>query len=92
MFFARTYVHILSTRGLCVSSSAMACKRKTPASSKLTDFFSQPGTSSATHTEDEGIAEDPVALAKRVKHRVSFNPVERRVCLASLQARRRYVL
>ena len=52
----------------------MACKRKTPASRKLTDFFSQPGTSSATHTEDEGTAEDPVALAKRAKHRVSFNP------------------
>ena len=52
----------------------MAGKRKIPASRKLTDFFSQPVSSSATDTEDGSTAEDPVSAAKRAKHRVSFNP------------------
>lgn len=52
----------------------MACKRKAPASRKLTDFFSRPGTSSSPGTEDESGAEDPVSIAKRAKHRTTFNP------------------
>lgn len=52
----------------------MACKRKAPASRKLTDFFSLPGTSSATSTEDESGAEVPISVAKRTKHRTTFNP------------------
>ena len=69
------YMHNISTtRGLRASSSAMACKRKIPASRKLTNFFSQPGTSSETSAEDERTAEDSVAVAKRAKHRVNFDP------------------
>ena len=48
----------------CTSTSYMwrlskASKRKAPASMKLTEFFSQPGTSSATSTEDKSDAEVP---------------------------------
>ena len=52
----------------------MASKYKAPASMKLTEFFSQPGTSSATSTEDKSDAEDPISIAKRAKHRTTFNP------------------
>ncbi len=52
----------------------MATKRKAPASRKLTDLFSQPGTSSVISTEDESGTEDPVTIAKCTKHRTTFNP------------------
>lgn len=52
----------------------MACKRKAPASRRLTDFFSQPGSSSSTSAEDENTSEDLTTLAKRAKHRTNFNP------------------
>ena len=59
---------------LLACRSVMVSKRKAPPSRKLTDFFPRPGTSSATSTEDESTTEDPIAAAKRAKHRVSFNP------------------
>ena len=74
---ARARAHVAFSS--CTSTSYtwrsnMASKRKAPASMKLTKFFSQPGTSSATSTEDKSDAEDPVSIAKRAKHRTTFNP------------------
>ena len=70
----------------------MANKRKAPASRKLMDYFSQPGTVSATSTEDESSAEDPVTIAKCAKHCATFNPEWNEFYLATLQTRGRYVL
>ena len=75
--YARARAHVVYS--YCTSTSykwrsSVASKCKAPASVKLTDFFSQTGTSSATSTEDKSDAEDPISIAKCAKHRTTFNP------------------